>query len=87
MSQNPKKKAIKKTAKPKPCQCLEVINKRLAEQRSNTRVDSVDVINFSTGKMRSTARITVVRNDPKNRETLQAIVPTYCPFCGQKYSA
>lgn len=76
----------KKSAKEKTCKCVENVNIELAKIGSNTRVSMNHIINFNTGKTRSTVMLATEKEDTKKREALKPIIPTYCPFCGKKYN-
>lgn len=79
-----KKKAKIKT----PCNCVEQVNKELAELRQ-AKLSGALVMNFATGKggVESPLLETQWLPDAKKRgKTLPTIFCTYCPFCGQKKS-
>lgn len=76
----------KKPKQEKPCNCLELTQKALAEQRPGVHLKTELSINFKTGKCRTIGPLLVVAKDgdaPK-RVKLPTIVCTFCPFCGKR---
>ena len=61
------------------CDCIDDVDKVLAEH--NGRLDLT--INLSTGRAWPT--LLVEKKDPKVRKRPPTMVPTHCPFCGEKY--
>lgn len=66
----------------KDCQCIEAVNKRLAEH--NAMIDTKLYINFKTGKARALAYVPTRRIDDKKRTKLPTVSCSFCPFCGKK---
>lgn len=63
------------------CSCIDKVNEALAG--TNTRLD---ILNLSTGNYREPrVKIGVLKRDSSSREKAKPIIPTYCPFCGEKY--
>jgi hypothetical protein len=68
------------------CECIALINQAFERDGKNSVLESSHVINLSTGKtMDSTVRIEVSKRDSRKKERAAALIPVYCPFCGQKY--
>lgn len=65
------------------CKCLSKVRKILA--KSNTRVDMVSLVNFKTGKIRESLKIATARIDRRQRTKVRTLLPSFCPFCGEKY--
>lgn len=69
----------------KMCNCLTLLNQRLAKEQINTKITSHSVVNFETGHIRTTVGIDTEKRDPRNKEKKRIILPTFCPFCGKRY--
>lgn len=78
-------RATRKPKKAKPCNCLELTQKALAEKYPNVRLRTELSINFTSGKARVVGPVLEVEKiDTAKRERLPTILCTYCPFCGKK---
>ena len=64
------------------CNCIEEIDKKLAEAGHNTKLETT--WNFMTGMVY--VKIGVEKADPKNRKKPALAIPTFCPFCGERYA-
>jgi hypothetical protein len=64
------------------CKCIEEIDKKLLEAGKNTRIGTT--WNFMTGV--EYAAIRTEKVDPKNRLKPSLAIPTFCPWCGERYA-
>lgn len=64
------------------CNCIEEIDKKLAEAGHNTKLETT--WNFVTGL--EYVKIGTEKADPKNRKKPILAAPTFCPFCGERYA-
>lgn len=71
------------------CDCIKKITESLQEKYPGTAVGAMFLFDRETGKSRVTAAITMEDGPSQGRGKPRikppAIIPTYCPFCGQKY--
>lgn len=67
------------------CDCITLTKEALVRQGSNTELGTSILINRSTGKARTVVEIATHKRDPKKREKPLGMVPTFCPFCGERY--
>lgn len=67
------------------CNCIDVINEKLAAIDANTKIMVPGVIRLDGMPNISTVSIEVEKADKKNRKRPSRIFPTFCPFCGIKY--
>lgn len=68
------------------CNCIDEVNKKMAESGRNTMLDIP--ITFSTtggGVKNDKVTITTCKRDDKKREKALRLFPAYCPFCGKLY--
>jgi len=65
------------------CECREKVNKLLAEH--NATLHEVSVINMKTGKVRQSIAIQTERLYREKKYKKQTMIPTFCPFCGDRY--
>lgn len=65
------------------CNCLREVDASFARQNENTCVDRIMFFDGSPHR----ARIASVKAELSVRKKPCAIVPAYCPFCGEKYPA
>jgi tRNA(Ile2) C34 agmatinyltransferase TiaS len=68
------------SAKTKPCTCLERVQKKLADERPNTRLQ----VAFNMQGQVVGPLLAVEKIDPKKRAKLPTVVCAYCPICGKK---
>jgi len=68
----------------KTCECIEETNKLLAEH--NTELGFHFLMNRETGGVNQTVRLVTNIIEKKRGARPLAIVPTFCPFCGQRYA-
>jgi hypothetical protein len=90
--QNPPNKSRKRPpapggsgGKPKPCKCIEAVNKALAPQ--NAELDThftFGGIYDKTVSIGQAMHLTVRKVDTAKKTKLPSLCPTYCPFCGTK---
>lgn len=70
------------------CNCIAKINDLLKEQ-GNTELDipvTFSIKNFSErGLSADRVRIATRKRDTHKREQAKALIPAYCPFCGEEY--
>lgn len=65
------------------CNCLSDFNERLKEH--NTKIDVTFVIPRNGGPMRDFPKIETSKIETRKRVGPVIAVPTFCPFCGQRY--
>ena len=64
------------------CDCKEKVNAYLVEK--NAELAEVSLMNMATGKVRQSLVIKTAKLDRSIRKWTKAMVPAYCPFCGEK---
>lgn len=66
------------------CDCAEKMDAEL--EPSNTTLCHVSLINHKTGAVRHSLVIATerLRSTPK-RTKVRTVLPTFCPFCGERY--
>lgn len=72
------------------CECVEKVNAMLAE--SNTVLDECCMVRFresplsmKAGAIRNSLVIATIRLDQsKKRTKVRRVIPSFCPFCGEK---
>lgn len=64
------------------CNCIDDIDRKLATM--NTAIDWALLIDPKTGKMAERMQIKVKKADKKVRRGPAMLVPSFCPFCGEK---
>lgn len=64
------------------CDCTKTMNKLLAEH--NTTLTEHSMINITTGKMRQSIAICTEKLNRKDRQKAKVVLPSFCPFCGEK---
>lgn len=72
------------------CECVERVNAMLAE--SNTVLDECCMISFreepssmKVGAIRNSLVVATTRLDQsKKRTRVRRVIPSFCPFCGEK---
>jgi hypothetical protein len=62
------------------CDCITIVNRRLAADGTNTAVSS----SFIVKPYHIRVRLEVARIDPRG-PAAQIVAPIFCPFCGQPY--
>ena len=70
------------------CNCIEEVNKNLEEKwpGKNTQLDIPISLNINKGELRAqTVIIKTKKLDNSKRQKPVTIVPSFCPFCGEKY--
>jgi hypothetical protein len=67
------------------CDCITLTEEALVREDSNTKLGVSILISRSTGQSRTVVEIATYKRDPKKREKPLGMIPTYCPFCGEKY--
>ena len=68
------------------CNCIEEVNKQLKEMGKNTQLDIPISLNMGKGKFNApTVIIKTVKLDSSKRQKPISIMPSFCPFCGEKY--
>ena len=70
-----------------PCNCIDEVNKMLAEMDpdNNTRLDIPFAFSMNGIESVRKIRVSVVKRDEKNRRKPIPVEPAYCPFCGKLY--
>lgn len=66
------------------CNCIEDVNKKLAEMGKNTKLDIP--ITFSGKLSADRVAIKTCKLDDGKREKPITVTPAYCPFCGKLYT-
>jgi len=67
------------------CECIDKVNEQLAEK--NLTLRQVSLINMTTGKVRQSLVMPVERLRSEGaRSKTKHVIPSYCPFCGEKIS-
>ena len=64
------------------CDCIATIDKKLAEAGKNTHIGTT--WNFMTGM--EYAAIRTEKVDTKSRVKPSLAIPTFCPWCGERYA-
>ena len=68
------------------CECITAVNAQLAEH--NTVLDEVAVVSLSGRGMRSSLLIRTerlhARTPAERRSKVKRVLPSFCPFCGEK---
>lgn len=64
----------------KPCKCLDLIQKKLAQERPNVRLQTA----FTMRGRVIGPLLAVEKIDPTKRAKLPTIVCAFCPICGKK---
>lgn len=68
------------------CTCIEKINEKLLAVGKNTKITVPIVFSFNGKESPDTVLIATEKADKSKKEKPSLITPTYCPFCGKKYS-
>ena len=69
------------------CDCIKVINKKLKDAGTNTKLDIPIVISMGESIIKvDRVGIKTRKLNSKNRMKAQTVMSAYCPFCGDKYS-
>lgn len=77
------KKAAKKNAVSKGCNCVDIVNVQL--KPFNTKIVQCMEFNFRTKKGRMSGPLVEVEKiDKKKKQKASVLTCTYCPFCGKK---
>lgn len=66
------------------CDCIAILDKRLADH--NSRIQVTFVHNREAATLEVRPHIGTEKLDPRKRDKMGAIA-TYCPFCGTRYEA
>lgn len=61
------------------CDCITTVDKLLAERNARLEV----TLNLSNGK--AYPKLGVEKLEKRNRAKPPLMIPTYCPFCGERY--
>jgi hypothetical protein len=64
------------------CNCIELIDRKLLDAGHNTRISTT--LNFMTGV--EYAAIKTEKVDDKIRKKPIAAIPTFCPWCAERYA-
>ena len=69
------------------CNCLEEINEKYKEHTGDeyAGVYSIYTLTYVTPRIEAHHRFKKKDGTLIDRTVIEAIVPTYCPFCGKKY--
>lgn len=65
------------------CDCMTNVNEALKER--NTRLSTSFILTKNLGGMDCLPMIATEKLDKQSRKRPQAVIPTYCPFCGEQY--
>ena len=65
------------------CDCIKEMDAKLAGY--NTKLSQGILFSSSTRGMRSSITITTEKVDRKVRKGPASALPSFCPFCGEKY--
>lgn len=65
------------------CDCMTKVNESLATR--NTRLASGFMLTKDLGGMDCLPLLAVEKVDKRVRKRPTSVIPTYCPFCGEKY--
>lgn len=69
------------------CDCINILNRKLFESKSNTSIKVGEWFDLNTGATEFRILIPVEKAESNNRKSPSPIKPTFCPFCGCKYEA
>ena len=67
------------------CNCIDLIDAKLKETDTNTKLDIPIVFSTSGGLSAKGVLIATVKWDKTNRKKPSLLFAAYCPFCGQPY--
>jgi hypothetical protein len=67
------------------CNCIIEMQKALEESNKNTMLD-IPITFSSNGQLKANrVMISTCKRDNSKREKPIKLLPSYCPFCGEKY--
>lgn len=67
------------------CKCADKVNEKLKAE--GLALPMVAMLNMETGKARETVYMQTERLKTASRVKRRKVIPTYCPFCGDKLQA
>jgi len=68
------------------CNCIEKVNKLLANEGTNAKVASPELVNGNLEKITlNRAQVLTEKLDTTKRTKLVKITADFCPFCGETY--
>lgn len=67
------------------CDCLDKVNKKFEPE--GLALPVISMLNMTSGKARETVYMQTDRLKIGSRVKRKKVVPTYCPFCGEKAKA
>ena len=83
MSESPSEQIVQQ-AESEPCTCLTQLQSALLAE--NTYIETAMWMNLETQARRYTVKIPTRKFDSRNRKRAVPVSPTFCPFCGQRYT-